>query len=581
MHDANTLYVEAFVEALLAGGLRHVCLAPGSRHTPLVLAFARRHQQLEISSHLDERSAAFFALGLGLATGQPAALVCTSGTAAANFFPAVIEAHQSRLPLLVLTGDRPPELRGSGANQTIDQLKLFGDYAGFFADAPLPQPDPPDAALRHMQSLAARAYATARSGTVAHINFPFRKPLEPASAHMAAGAAARAAIAMPVRSLPQPSGLRGLLPQLCGRRGLIYCGHGTCRSAAERRAFRPWLQGLSAATGYPILAEFSSNLRTPGSICMYESFYAALAQDFAQVKVLIRFGAPPLSRAMQDFLAQGQLQAHIYGSRDGEWADASHSVTHQLQIAPLTVSAEEWDSAPVAASLQWHERIWRVELATRQIVADELAGGAYFDGAALADIVALLPGAGGIFAGNSLPIRHLDQFGGAPAQAPLAWANRGASGIDGNVSTALGIAAAQPDTPLVAVLGDITLYHDMNGLLAARRSDIPLTIILLNNGGGGIFQRLPVRAFDPYFSDYFLTAHGLDFAAVAQLYGFEHLHIRDRSSLHSALQRRRHERGCRRQLLELTTDSRTDDQRRREIMQTVQRRLSAGHFSGE
>ena len=185
MPNPNTVYANTFIDALIACGLRRVCLAPGSRHTPLVLALARHRQDIEIYSHLDERSAAFFALGLALGTGEPAAVVCTSGSAAANFFPAIVEAHQSRVPLIVLTADRPPELRASGANQTIDQIKLYGDYALWFYDAPLPEADPPPVALRNLRSLAARAYdiAASRLGVV-HINFPFRKPLEPGADDM-------------------------------------------------------------------------------------------------------------------------------------------------------------------------------------------------------------------------------------------------------------------------------------------------------------------------------------------------------------------------------------------------------------
>ena len=180
MPNPNTLYANAFIDALVASGVTRFCIAPGSRHTPLVLALARHRGDIEIYSHLDERSAAFFALGLAIGSAEPAAVVCTSGSAAANFFPAIVEAHQSRLPLIVLTGDRPHELRGSGANQTIDQIKLYGEYADLFVDAPLPQANPPPVVLRHMRTLAARAVNTAKNRQgVVHINFPFRKPFEP------------------------------------------------------------------------------------------------------------------------------------------------------------------------------------------------------------------------------------------------------------------------------------------------------------------------------------------------------------------------------------------------------------------
>ena len=180
MPNPNTVYANTFIDALIAAGLKRVCLAPGSRHTALVLALTRHQAEIDIYSHLDERSAAFFALGLALASDEPAAVVCTSGSAAANFFPAIVEAHQSRVPLMVLTADRPHELRQSGANQTIDQVKIYGDYADWFYDAPLPEPDPPPVVLRNLRTLAARAYDSAgRQRGVVHINLPFRKPFEP------------------------------------------------------------------------------------------------------------------------------------------------------------------------------------------------------------------------------------------------------------------------------------------------------------------------------------------------------------------------------------------------------------------
>jgi 2-succinyl-5-enolpyruvyl-6-hydroxy-3-cyclohexene-1-carboxylate synthase len=181
MSNPSTVYANIFVEELIRSGLKHVCFVPGSRHTPLILAFARHKEKINIYSHLDERSASFFALGLALALDEPVAIVCTSGTAGANFFPAIIEAHQSRVPLIVLTADRPHELRQSGANQTIDQVKMFGDFVLWFYDAPLPEEKPPDVALRNLRTLAARTYAKAngiRKGVV-HINMPFRKHLNP------------------------------------------------------------------------------------------------------------------------------------------------------------------------------------------------------------------------------------------------------------------------------------------------------------------------------------------------------------------------------------------------------------------
>ena len=269
------------------------------------------------------------------------------------------------MPLIVLTADRPHELRGSGANQTIDQVKIFGDVIDFFADAPLPETDPPPVVLRHLRTLAARASATARNRQdVVHINFPFRKPLEPAAddnMQIDRRAPTRFVESGRVRS----SGLLPLLDDdVLQRRGIIYFGHGSCRSGAERRALLPWAQRLSTITGYPILAEFSSNMRSATAVGAYESCMTLPAVDFSQVEVVIRFGTPPLSKHMQDFMAKAPLPYHIYCSRAGEWADDNHSITHHLTVHPADVSPSEWDDLTGTASV--FERLARPSVARRE-----------------------------------------------------------------------------------------------------------------------------------------------------------------------------------------------------------------------
>lgn len=578
--NPNTLYANTFVDALIASGLKRVCLAPGSRHTPLVLALARRRDEIDLYSHLDERSAAFFALGLALGADEAAAIVCTSGSAAANLFPAIVEASQSRLPLIVLTADRSHELRASGANQTIDQIKLYGDYVDWFYDAPLPEAEAPPIALRNLRALAARALDMAASKPgVVHINLPYRKPFEPSAQDAAAiEVDRRAPTGFVSASGAVSSGLRPLLNEdVLRRRGIIYFGHGSCRSQAERERMLRWAAKLSRLSGFPILAEFTSNMRAAGVVSAYESFMMAAALDFDQVEVLIRFGAPPLSKPMQDFLARNRLRHHIYCSRAGEWADDSHSVTRRLTVNPAKVDVCEWDGFEPKTPLakDWSEQVSRADRVARQVIAEEIDSGDYFDGAVLHDVVDLTPAGGTLFAGNSLPVRHLDQFGLLVRQPLFAYANRGASGIDGNVSTALGLGAARKASPLVAVLGDITLYHDMNGLLAVKRCDVPVTIVLLNNAGGGIFHRLPIREFEPAFSDYFITAHGLDFAHAAALYGLRYRLAEDRASFRQAF--RESLTGKASTLIEARTDAVADLKRRREIMVAARQKLETAN----
>lgn len=581
MSNPNTLYANTFVDALICAGLKRVCLAPGSRHTPLLLAFSRHRAAIAITSHLDERSAAFFALGLALAGNEPVALACTSGSAAANFFPAIVEAHQSRVPLLVLTADRPHELRHSGANQTIDQVKIYGDTVAWFYDAPLPEADPPPVALRNLRSLAARALSRTEAGAV-HINLPFRKPFEPDADNSDASMIdSRVPTRIARRGTADASALNELLSaDLLRRRGMIYFGHGSCRDEDEARAMMRWAGKLARVSGYPIFAEFTSNLRRPQRatdgdyqpLAAYESAINAGAFDLESFEVIIRFGAPPLSRIMQDALERANPEKHIYCSRSGEWADDSHRITDLVTLDPVRAEVFDYErDLPVADDGSFRDELARIDYEAWNIIKSEVECGAYFDGAAVYDVVDLLPADGMIFAGNSLPVRHLDQFGRPSSKHILAFANRGASGIDGNVSTALGVGAARPGRPLVAIVGDITFYHDMNGLLAVNRCGVPVTIVLLNNGGGGIFHRLPVQSIEPEFSDFFFTAHGLDFSHAAKLYGLDYVRVDDRAGFRQAFGESA--AAHRSTIIELRTDALLDLRRREEIMKAVRERI--------
>ncbi len=580
MPNPSARYANSFVTVLIGSGLKHLCLTPGSRHSPLILAFARYKDEIKIYSHLDERSAAFFALGLALASDEPVALACTSGTAAANFFPAIVEAHQSRVPLIVLTADRPPELRGSGANQTIDQIKIFGDFVEWFVDAPLPEADPPPLALRNMQTLAARAYAKATERrAVVHINLPFRKPLEPDADDYGAASIAQTATCFWQHRRRTLSGSTDFSwDPILQHRGIIYFGHGTCRTLEESQITMAWAADLSRASGWPIFAEFTSNLRylPPADnagyapLAAYENYVTLNAVDFSQVEALIRFGAPPLAKNMQSIFSELELKAHIYGARVGEWADDTHSITDHISFDDLTASIPQAQNLSKPQT-RWLDQLTLTEAKSWEVIQREIEQGDYFDGAAVYDVVDLIPAESTLFAGSSLPVRHLDQFGKPGRRRIFAWANRGASGIDGNLSTALGSGAARPEHPLVAILGDITFYHDMNGLLAVRRCGRPITIVLLNNNGGGIFHRLPIRAYEPHFSDYFITAHGLDFSHAAKLYGLEYVRADCRDVFRQAFA----ESVANRQstIIEVNTDAQTDLKRRAEIMAAVHAQL--------
>ncbi len=528
--NRNTFWSDIFVDELIRAGVRDVCIAPGSRSTPLTLAFAAR-PEVRITSHLDERSAAFFALGLGLATGRPAAVVCTSGTATANFFPAVIEAHESEVPLLVLTADRSHELRDSGANQTIDQVKLYGGHVLWSVDVAPPEQDPAPVLVRSLRTLANRAVAKAAGSPAGpvHLNFPFRKPLEPTPVptdrttlredEAARGDGApftRLAAAPRTPTTEQISWLTDVIREQ--PRGLIVCGPRLADPALPDA-----LLELARASGYPVIAEALSGLRYRAAEAVTRlTHYDTIKYDL-KPDVVLRFGDVPTSAALLLALDTWRPRVMLQVRESGRWADDSHRLTDHLQVheASLCLNVAQALGVSLAdrATGEWLRAAQEQETKVAGRLQAQLADAELFDGAVIADVAATMPAGGALFIGNSLTVRHFDQFGQSAGQRLDVYGNRGVAGIDGLVSTALGVAAATPDRPLALVLGDLALYHDLNGLLAVQRSGVPITIVVVNNDGGAIFRRLPIKDFEPVFTDLFLTPHGLSFEAAAQLYG--------------------------------------------------------------
>jgi len=541
--NRNALWAETLVEELVAGGVDAVCVAPGSRSTPLTVA-AAEHPDLRVFSHLDERSAAYFALGRARRTGEPTPLICTSGTAAANFHPAVIEASQARVPLVLLTADRPPELRDSGANQTVDQEKLYGDAVRWYRD--LPEPEPTGRKLRRLRTDAARALAEstgAPAGPV-HLNVPFRKPLEPTevpgdvpddlSETAPLGAAGRDGPFVEVTA-GSPELAADELARIgdalaAADRGLIVAGPADPRTsdATSRPGVDPSVVArLSRATGFPTLADPLSGLRFGPHVADapvlggYDGYLdERVTGDWPDPEVVVRFGASPTSKPLRNYLARTGARQLLVDPA-GEWREATFTATDVVAADPeWTVAAladalggDAGDSAPSGGD--WFDRWQRAEREYWTHV-DDLDGERY-EGAVVAAAVDDAPDPATVFVSNSMPIRDTDRFA-RPRPADLSvLANRGASGIDGVTSTALGAGSAT-DAPLVLITGDLAYYHDMNGLLALSRCDVDATVVLINNDGGGIFHLLPIESFDPPFTEQFKTPHGIDFAPTGDLY---------------------------------------------------------------
>jgi 2-succinyl-5-enolpyruvyl-6-hydroxy-3-cyclohexene-1-carboxylate synthase len=525
---ANAQWSAAFVDELARAGVRDACACPGSRSTPLALALAG-HPGIKLWMHIDERSAAFFALGLAKYTRRAVVLLCTSGSAAANFFPAIVEAHYARVPLLVLTADRPHELRDTGAPQTIDQIRLYGTHVKWFVEMALPETTAPG--LRYARTVAARAVAQTSSsprGPV-HLNFPFREPFMPDQAG-AAAVQSRSADELPHTivedSTPAPSdaAVAAAAAELGGRsRGLIVCGPNHDGDYADA------MGRLGAHLGYPILADPLSQVRCGPHqrrtvIDSYDAFLRV--EDFAPryaPEVVLRFGALPTSKPLVRLLeGQGSACRQIFIDSAG-WNDTAllpgrvlHADPRLLCLRLLDATA---DYRPSSEADRWCRDWLRIASLTRSAITRHLEGLAIpFEGKVFAELASLMPPEATLFAGNSMPVRDLDTFFPSGEQPLRFMCNRGANGIDGVMSSALG-AGARASAPTVLVIGDLSFYHDSNALLAAKLHRLQATIVLLNNDGGGIFSFLPQADYPEHFEQLFGTPHGLDFSRFAEVYG--------------------------------------------------------------
>ncbi len=552
------LLLRAFCDELARCGMTHACTSPGSRNTPLLLSLVRE-PRIRSFSHIDERCAGFFALGAAKASGRPVAVTCTSGTAVANLAPAVIEAFQARVPLIVLSADRPPELREVGAGQTIDQVKLFGAAVKWFFEVGT-HAAPPDR-VRWMRQLACRAYwtaLTAPAGPV-HLNFPLREPLvlhEPLPQDPAPG---RPGGRPWVSRDPAPDRSAGSI-QSTGGRTVVVAGAGAPAGLAE----------LAAAAGVPLLADpLSGARRGPAAIAHYDlllrdpGFAAAHAPE-----VVIRVGVLPTSKPLRQWLANLPLAEQIAVEPDGSWHDPDAVVSRRLPALALPPgpgggwlfgwrTADEDAAAAIAAA-----------------VGDQLS-----EPLVAAKLSEWLPPGASLFVASSMPIRDVEEFTAASERAPQVLSNRGANGIDGTVSAAFGAAAASQG-PVVLLIGDVALAHDIGGLMAARRLEVPLTIVLLHNDGGGIFHFLPVAGQADAFETHVATPHGLDFARAAALYGCGYERPQDVAGLQAALTRSLAGRGT--TIIEVRTAREQNLELHRRVAEAVRRSLaeSAGEAGG-
>jgi len=538
----DVLALRAIVDELQAAGVTDVIVCPGSRSTPLALA-TRAHPGLRVRALLDERSAGFFALGLARASRRPVAVIVTSGTAVANLLPSVVEASLARVPLVLLTADRPPELQDRGAPQTIDQVGIFGGFVRWSSQLPLLDGAPET--RHHVRSVVGRAVAAARgrpAGPV-HLNLPFREPLVPTSAlGPIEPPGDRDARQRPftdvVAGRPSLAGadLEVLARRLAGiARGLIVAGPNDDPDLPAA------LARLAAATGYPIVADPLSGVRCgPHDRTHVLSHADHLVRpgpwrDAHQPELVIRFGATPTSKPMLTFLGE-VTPAQVVVDGDDGWSEPAIIPTtfvHADATATVRALADRIESGgePAAGRLDagwatdWCEADRKADEALLQWLAGLEARGEPFEGLPFAVLGDVLPDGALLWAGNSMPVRDLDDWlrGSDRSIRPLS--NRGANGIDGVVSTALGAAAANVG-PVTLVVGDVSFLHDLNALVASRLHRLSATIVLVDNDGGGIFSFLsqattdaPEVGLPDHYEELFGTPHGIDVEPIVTALG--------------------------------------------------------------
>jgi 2-succinyl-5-enolpyruvyl-6-hydroxy-3-cyclohexene-1-carboxylate synthase len=623
--NRNSFWASLVAEELYRAGVVAVCISPGSRSTPLAIA-CYAHPQLDTIIHIDERSGSFFALGLAKYTHAPVALLCTSGTAAANFYAAIIEAFYAYVPLIVLTADRPPELRDCGAGQTIDQIKLYGNHVRYFFEVGLPELT--GFKLRHLRSLIGHAAAIASGKTNSpagpvHLNFAFTDPLPPIpiANQVPADLAQSDPLAWQGRTSPQlvnssqfnearslssvsdptdlgyiqvattklvlsPKTLTQLANLIADRaNGIIMVG-----IFEPPSGFANAVKKLAHVTGYPLLAEATGIMRDQQVISSYDAFLRS--PQFCQAhapELVIRFGTMPTSKRyclwLEQQMAENPFQQIIIGN--GKNSDPTHGLAVFINACPLSFCEQLSDylendlnpelAPPAFKTLEfktlefktkqakWQKAFRQAEQITIAAIAKCLDPiESLFEGKAFAQLGQWLPVDCCIYVASSMPIRDLDSFFRQKAflssqqqsepekstrsnsqQVTRAIANRGANGIDGTISSALGAAWGSDyvwrsgqglkgneirndrnsGQPVILICGDLAFYHDLNGLMAAKQYDLNLTIILLNNNGGGIFDMLPIAEFKEWCEPLFNTPHDLNFAPIITAYGCEYVAI--------------------------------------------------------
>jgi 2-succinyl-5-enolpyruvyl-6-hydroxy-3-cyclohexene-1-carboxylate synthase len=574
--NANTALASAFAEELARGGVRHAVVSPGSRSTPLAVALWRQ-PEIEVSVIVDERSAAFFALGASQATRAPVALLCTSGTAAANYHPAICEADESAVPLVVLTADRPPELRGIGAGQTIDQIKLYGESVRWFCEVGTHEAD--DGGLLHYRSVACRALAAARGearpGPV-HLNLPWREPLAPLPVEGAVtatdplaleGRAGRPLTAVTSIDL-EPSAF--LLDEMAGHIGDAIAGVIVAGRQLDPELREP-LAHLARASGFPILAEPTSQLRCgPHDRSYVVSTYDLLLRDerFARSVVpdlVLRFGEMPTSKPLRAWLSASGADQIVIDPYGG-WNEPTNRAAAVLRADPTELAAG-WATRLEKEERPAPQRWLDAERSAREVLDSALVGDQISESALHAALGSAHRDGDLVYTASSMPIRDQEAFLPPSETDALFLCNRGTNGIDGLISSGIGAAHAS-GKPTTIITGDLGLLHDIGGLATLLDVSIPVRIVVIDNNGGGIFGFLPQAEAleDEEFEALLRTPRGLDLAKAAESFDLPHRQLDALGGLDEML-------SAGRSLIQVKTESSGNVDAHRDIAKLVGQRL--------
>lgn len=572
--ETLTSYIAAFVAELVQAGVSDVVVSPGSRSTPMAMVIAE-HPELRLHIHIDERSAAFFALGIAKASGKPTAILCTSGTAAANYFPAIVEAYYSRVPLIVLTADRPHELRDVGAPQAIDQIQLYGKHVKWFVE--MAPPEQTIEMVRYARAVCARSVAIAQASPAGpvHLNFPFREPLIPNLEKenlfdFSERFDGYVDIEQGALSLSENQMIQIAKKLSTYEKGLIVCGD------ISSIIFQKAVVALSAQLQFPIIADPLSQLRSgehdkTNIIDAYDTFLRNPdAKKNLKPDVIIRFGAMPVSKALTNFIKENLDIEQIVIDGGQGWRDPSLISTNMI-YCDETMFCKNISSYLSSRDASDYLLKWRdLNTFTRENLLQIRETKDLSEAKLFHQLGDLLPEGSTLFVGNSMPIRDLDTFFHLNNKNIKVMANRGANGIDGIVSTALG--AASVHQPLFLVLGDLTFFHDLNGLIASKLYNININIIVINNNGGGIFSFLPQSNHPKNFELLFGTPLDLDFSQAVSMYNGHYTLCTDWDHFSTSFSQNLQKDGLK--VIEIPTNREKNLQEHRELWNSVSQEIS-------